>query len=93
LQAVLSTDCTARAAAASTRNLGTGDDRASAEQTTPAGIARSGRHSVSTTGAGPGGLADDTPEAYGGAATMPMEPHRGTCGQLRRFCFERHFGG
>jgi hypothetical protein len=41
-------------------------DRASAEQTMPAGVARSGRHSVSTTGAGLGGLADDTPEAYGG---------------------------
>jgi hypothetical protein len=61
-QAVLSADCTARAATASTRNPGTGDDRASSEQTIPAGIARSGRHSVSTTGAGLGGLAGVLPK-------------------------------
>jgi hypothetical protein len=26
-------------------------------------------------------------KAYGGAVTTPLQPHRGTCGQLRRFPF------
>jgi hypothetical protein len=44
------------------------------EQTTPDGTAPMGRHYVSTTGAGLGGLADDTPEAYGGAVTIRSMP-------------------